>query len=498
MRFIELVWLTAVFATVAFCPFFSLLGLDNVSLLSLTPRSGTNATSSSAVANATALALFSIGVCGAGFYLANRSSRRFEMPPAGSPWPNATINYWNTTKMYQPLIPGRYTISYQPSSPFVNSRSAQNNHSMSCSSLAGLARDIFKGIVAGGWNPFLVLFNKTVKFGDAKIFSSVYREIINDKDPGSTLFGIRTPKLEMRFDQPHYVDRGIILGHINLKTADNFGNLKTTKFDHFPRIVMEKGSIGYEIISKSIKPSTRSILRGAGKLAIPIAISLDAYTIYSAYKEDGNKVGPGTTRAIGSSLGGWGGAIAGAMIGAAVGGPIGAVIGGIIGGIIGSGLGEAIAPPVANFLGNAAKSVGNFFENASKKFSNFTSNVTKKFGEIKSGMRRTFTTAAKSLSNISRKFTNSTAVVHNMWRSSAKGTNSTKVFTIYGNTGNKRCNKGILKSRTNISASKTSSSSRLQSNYKCTRSNSSRPNKVSGSSTSGRSSTTKSSRSRRR
>jgi len=320
---------------------------------------------------------------------------------------------------------------------------------------------------------------------------------------GSTIIGIESSQTKIRVDQPDILNKEgkYILGHINREVKDSSGQwvkIKGDPIDHFPNIKVNKGSLFGDFLETSFKSSTVRILRGAGKLAIPIAISLDAYTIYSAYKEDGNKIGSGTTRAIGSSLGGWGGAIAGAMIGAAVGGPIGAVIGGIIGGIIGSGLGEAIAQPVANFLGNAAKSVGNFFENTSKKFSNFTSNVTKKFGEIKSGMRRTFTTAAKSLSNISRKFTNSTAVVHNMWRSSAKGTNSTKVFTIYGNTGNKRCNKGILKSRTNISASKTSSSSRLQSNYKCTRSNSSRPNKVSGSSTSGRSSTTKSSRSRRR
>jgi len=368
---------------------------------------------------------------------------------------------------------------------------------MSRSSLAGLARDIFKGVVAGGWNPFLVFFNKTkiLKRGDIKIFSSAYR----DDHPGSALIGIETTKFKIHLDQPHGFENGnIILGHINHEIRDESGNWLRSTYDHHPRFIIRKGSLCYEIMDKSKKPLTRSILRGAGKLAIPIAISLDAYTIYSAYKEDGNKVGPGTTQAIGSSLGGWGGAIAGAMIGAAVGGPIGAVIGGIVGGIIGSGLGEVIAQPVANFLGNAAKSVGNFFENASKKFSNFTSNATKKFGEIKSGMRRTFTTAAKSLSNISRKFTNSTTVVHNTWRSYSKGTNSTKVFAIYGHTGNKSCNKTISKSKTNISTSKSSSSSRSQSNYKCTTSNSSKPSKVSGSSTSGRSSTTKSSRSRRR
>ena len=318
---------------------------------------------------------------------------------------------------------------------------------------------------------------------------------------GSTIIGIESSQTKIRVDQPDILNKEgkYILGHINREVKDSSGQwvkIKGDPIDHFPNIKVNKGSLFGDFLETSFKSSTVRILRGAGKLAIPIAISLDAYTIYSAYKEDGNKIGSGTTRAIGSSLGGWGGAIAGAMIGAAVGGPIGAVIGGIIGGIIGSGLGEVIAQPVANFLGNAANSVGNFFGNTSKKFSNFTSNATKKFREIKSGMRRTFTTAAKSLSNISRKFTNSTAVVHNPRRSSNRITNSTKVFTIYGDTGNRRCNKTISKSRTNITISKLSSSSRSQSNYKCVTSNSSRSSKVSGSSksSSGRYTATKSSK----
>jgi len=72
MRSLSLVWLAAILAFVAFCPFFSFLNLDNVSLLSLAPTSGAGATNSLATANATALAVFSAGAAGAGYYFLRR------------------------------------------------------------------------------------------------------------------------------------------------------------------------------------------------------------------------------------------------------------------------------------------------------------------------------------------------------------------------------------------------------------------------------------------
>jgi len=59
-------------ALVLFCPFFSFLNLDNVSLLSLAPTSGASTANSSAAANATVLALFSAGAAGLGYYLLRR------------------------------------------------------------------------------------------------------------------------------------------------------------------------------------------------------------------------------------------------------------------------------------------------------------------------------------------------------------------------------------------------------------------------------------------
>jgi len=68
MRLTNFIWLVMILALVLFCPFFSFLGLDNVSLLSLAPVRGASAANSSAAANATALALFSAGAAGAGYY----------------------------------------------------------------------------------------------------------------------------------------------------------------------------------------------------------------------------------------------------------------------------------------------------------------------------------------------------------------------------------------------------------------------------------------------
>jgi len=69
MRLIGLVWFTMLLALVLFCRPFT---LDNISLLSLAPTSGASAANSSAAANATALALFSAGAAGLGYYLLRR------------------------------------------------------------------------------------------------------------------------------------------------------------------------------------------------------------------------------------------------------------------------------------------------------------------------------------------------------------------------------------------------------------------------------------------
>jgi hypothetical protein len=90
------------------------------------------------------------------------------------------------------------------------------------------------------------------------------------------------------------------------------------------------------------------VLKGIGKVAVPLAIAADVLDFGASVKADADR-GDGshieTKKAFGRIGGGWGGALAGAAIGQAV-IPIpvvGAVIGGIAGGFLGSSAGEWFA-----------------------------------------------------------------------------------------------------------------------------------------------------------
>jgi hypothetical protein len=101
------------------------------------------------------------------------------------------------------------------------------------------------------------------------------------------------------------------------------------------------------------------LARGAevvGKIATPIAVAADAYSLYSAYKQDGNRIGSHTVDQAGSVAGDLAGAAAGAEMGAEAGTAIGAAFGGVgagpglviggavgavVGGVVGSGAGKA-------------------------------------------------------------------------------------------------------------------------------------------------------------
>ncbi len=89
-----------------------------------------------------------------------------------------------------------------------------------------------------------------------------------------------------------------------------------------------------------------TVLENFGKVARPVGVAMDVYSLGSAYHTDGNQVGENTQRTLsgigGSVAGGAGGAWAGAAAGAAIGSvvpvvgtAVGAAVGGIIGGIAG-------------------------------------------------------------------------------------------------------------------------------------------------------------------
>lgn len=97
------------------------------------------------------------------------------------------------------------------------------------------------------------------------------------------------------------------------------------------------------------------LARGAGKLALPLSIGMDALSIVTA------KPGQERNRSIGGAVGGWGGFAAGAAGGAAIGSVIpglGTAVGGLIGGIIGSIGGGA----VGEWIGSKGEDIARWFD----------------------------------------------------------------------------------------------------------------------------------------
>lgn len=82
-----------------------------------------------------------------------------------------------------------------------------------------------------------------------------------------------------------------------------------------------------------------SVLENVGKVARPVGLALDVYSVGAAYRADGNSFGENTQRTVsgiaGSAAGAWGGATAGAAIGTAIFPGVGTAVGGIVGGIVG-------------------------------------------------------------------------------------------------------------------------------------------------------------------
>jgi hypothetical protein len=90
------------------------------------------------------------------------------------------------------------------------------------------------------------------------------------------------------------------------------------------------------------------VLKGVGRVAVPVAIAADAFDLGSSIRADADRADGShleTKKAVGRIAGGWGGALAGAVIGQAL-IPIpvvGAVIGSVACGIGGSSVGEWLA-----------------------------------------------------------------------------------------------------------------------------------------------------------
>ena len=83
--------------------------------------------------------------------------------------------------------------------------------------------------------------------------------------------------------------------------------------------------------------------RAFGRVAAPVGLAADAYSIGSAIQADGGTFGRNATIATAGTVGGWAGAAAGgwggAQVGAAVGavgGPAGVAVGAVVGGLVGA------------------------------------------------------------------------------------------------------------------------------------------------------------------
>jgi len=127
----------------------------------------------------------------------------------------------------------------------------------------------------------------------------------------------------------------------NLTRANSLsgGNVSQT---YVPDIAPGSAEIDSVVAASKVSRGARAI----GRVAAPLGIAADGYSISTAYRQDGGKVGVNTAAAVAGSAGGWvggaagawGGVQAGATIGA-LGGPVGSAVGGVVGGIIGGVLG---------------------------------------------------------------------------------------------------------------------------------------------------------------
>jgi hypothetical protein len=338
MRSLNLLWLIAIFALVAFCPSLSFLNLDNVSLLSLAPTSGASAANSSAVANATALALFSAGAAGAGYYLIRRG------------------------RQIDTGISSQALSQSSTKRPYIN--------------------EILKGLGTATWNPLI----SALRLFGFKSNQPSFWSITPAGDGSSIIARIVPGKYRWHIDSPGHLQEGYYLGaHLNYaKWESESQKFIPTNWNHFSLFkISEDSKLGrvIETASDMRFGALGRLGRGFGRAAIVLGLVADGYFLYNAYQADGRRIGRNTVLEAGSVAGGWAGAAIGAVIGQIL-IPIpgvGAIVGSVVGAFVGSYVGEALA--------NAGLAVKNYFErddvksrlqNVRNSISKFTS---KFFGE---------------------------------------------------------------------------------------------------------------------
>jgi hypothetical protein len=111
--------------------------------------------------------------------------------------------------------------------------------------------------------------------------------------------------------------------------------------------------------------TTNAVLRGIGKVAVPLGVAADSYMLYNAYQSDGGKIGLKTGKTAAEIGGSWTAAAAGAtagvetgmIIGTVVGGPVGTAVGAVVGGVVGAIGGAMAGGAIAGWLFDSASSL---------------------------------------------------------------------------------------------------------------------------------------------
>jgi uncharacterized protein YcfJ len=263
------------------------------------------------------LALFGIGICGAGFYLARQ---------------------------------GRIADNKTFTSPVIQPSRKRS-----------LLNEILKGAGTATWNWGVAVLRKFPYFySNQPSYWSLEplrenKAIIGHAIPNKLNWHIDTPGMLFQDKNNRYY----LGGHLNYAKWDPIKmELTPTKWDHFGLKISPESMVGKAIEgAKGIRYSVAGrALRGFGRATIVLGVAADGYFLYNAYQADGRRIGRNTVLEAGSVAGGWAGAAIGAVIGQIL-IPIpgvGAIVGSVVGAFVGSYVGEELA--------NAGLAVKNYFE----------------------------------------------------------------------------------------------------------------------------------------
>lgn len=175
------------------------------------------------------------------------------------------------------------------------------------------------------------------------------------------------------------------------KTLSILGKMKNLKLVKGAGKLLNRGNAFVRLVSSGTKTSSKlvkglrfasSSAKVAGRACWVVAIGINCYEVYDAFKKGGVKAAaPKAIQCATETACAWGGAKIGAAIGSAF-GPIGTLVGGVVGGLAGYFIGSKAGKYVvagAKKLWNGAKKVCKAIGNGVKKAWNGAKKVVGKF-----------------------------------------------------------------------------------------------------------------------